>query len=71
MEEHVIHLSKVLQLLRDNQLTAKKSKCTFTTNQVEYLGHIISGAGLPQIHPRYKQSSPMHIQKHSHNLEVF
>jgi hypothetical protein len=25
LEEHVIHLSKVLQLLRDNQLTAKKS----------------------------------------------
>jgi hypothetical protein len=38
-------LAVVLQLLRENQLTAKKSKCEFAVPQVEYLGHIISSSG--------------------------
>ena len=42
MEEHEGHVCKVLQLLRENKLYAKKSKCTFCTSQTEYLGFIIS-----------------------------
>jgi hypothetical protein len=45
-EEHINHLKTVLQVLRDNKLTAKRSKCTFATNQVEYLEHLISGQGV-------------------------
>ena len=45
-EEHNIHLRTVLQRLRDHQLYAKRSKCTFFTNTVEYLGHVISGNGI-------------------------
>jgi hypothetical protein len=41
-EEHCIHLTVVLQALRENQLRAKLSNCTFFTEQVGYLGHIIS-----------------------------
>lgn len=40
--DHLRHLKVVLQLLRDNQLYAKRSKCSFATAQVEYLGHIIA-----------------------------
>ncbi|KAA3477030.1 Retrovirus-related Pol polyprotein from transposon 297 family [Gossypium australe] len=39
---HLVHLKDVLQLLRDNKLFDKKSKCTFGTHQIEYLGHVIS-----------------------------
>jgi hypothetical protein len=46
MEEHIEHIILVLQILRDNKLTAKKSKCTFATPQVEYLGHVIDGTGV-------------------------
>ena len=35
------HLKEVLNLLRKNQLFAKRSKCFFGQQQVEYLGHII------------------------------
>ncbi|PKA63782.1 putative mitochondrial protein [Apostasia shenzhenica] len=39
--EHLIHLREVLTILRANQLFAKKSKCTFGSSKVMYLGHII------------------------------
>lgn len=35
----------VLQLLYDNKLYAKMSKCRFECVQVDYLGHIISEGG--------------------------
>ena len=45
-DEHEQHLRQVLQRLKDNQLYARLSKCTFFTNSIEYLGHIVDGDGL-------------------------
>ncbi|KAJ0856477.1 putative nucleotidyltransferase, Ribonuclease H [Helianthus annuus] len=36
----------VLQLFRDNQLYAKRSKCSFAGSSIEYLGHVISRDGV-------------------------
>lgn len=44
--EHVQHLTIVLQLLRQNQLYVKESKCSFACASLEYLGHIISAEGV-------------------------
>ncbi|KAL4325224.1 hypothetical protein GQ457_11G000740 [Hibiscus cannabinus] len=44
--EHLDHLRRVLQILRDNGLVAKKSKCTFGQEAVEYLGHVVTRHGL-------------------------
>ena len=46
MAEHCEHLQQVLQIMKDNQLYAKKSKCSFAVNQVEYLGHLITEKGV-------------------------
>lgn len=46
LQSHVEHLSLVLQLLKDHQLFANQKKCLFGVLQVEYLGHIISAAGV-------------------------
>src|SRR4051812_29770684 len=40
------HLKIALQLLRDNQLYLKLSKCEFWLSEVKFLGHVVSGAGL-------------------------
>ena len=40
-EDHVKHLSIALQVLRENQLFAKLSKCDFWLKEVNFLGHII------------------------------
>ncbi|XP_058757747.1 uncharacterized protein LOC131631003 [Vicia villosa] len=44
--DHVIHLKTVLELLLTNQFFAKLSKCVFAVPKVDYLGHIISSAGV-------------------------
>jgi hypothetical protein len=46
LEEHAQHLQTVLQVLKDNKLYAKFSKCAFATQQVEYLGHVIFEQGV-------------------------
>ena len=45
-EEHMSHLRQVLQILREQRLYAKLSKCSFFQTQTLFLGHIISGRGI-------------------------
>ncbi|KAE8729756.1 cytochrome P450 78A7-like [Hibiscus syriacus] len=41
MEEHIDHLRIVFKILRENELYVKKKKCTFATEEVHFLGHVI------------------------------
>ena len=41
-QEHEHHLRIELQILRENQLFAKLSKCDFWLKKVSFLGHIVS-----------------------------
>ncbi|MBW0575434.1 hypothetical protein O181_115149 [Austropuccinia psidii MF-1] len=45
-EEHVKHVTSVLQRLRENSLFDKASKCGFHSSSVECLGYVISSDGL-------------------------
>ena len=44
MEDHLVHLRLVFELMKENNLFAKCSKCAFATSKVEYLGHFIEAA---------------------------
>ena len=46
VDEHAMHLRIVLQTFKDRELYAKFSKCEFWLNEVIFLGHVISGAGI-------------------------
>lgn len=46
LNEMTSNLEKVLQRLREAQLTIKPSKCAFAVDKVKFLGHILSGDGL-------------------------
>ena len=46
MEEHEEHLRIVFQILREKKLYAKFKKCEFWLDQVVFLGHVISKAGI-------------------------
>ena len=43
--DHLQHVNKSLQLLRDHQLFIKHSKCSFWVFEVEYLGHTVGKYG--------------------------
>jgi hypothetical protein len=46
LDNHIAHLKQVFQLLAENQLLVKKSKCSFALQELEYLGHIIGPNGV-------------------------
>jgi len=45
-EEHVEHLRKVFQRLKENKLYVKFKKCKFKVMEVDFLGHRITQEGL-------------------------
>jgi hypothetical protein len=46
LSEHINHLREVLLLMQAELLFVKLNKCSFACESLEYLGHIISGAGV-------------------------
>ena len=45
LESHLKHV-EMLTILKNHQLYAKRSKCSFAQSEVEYLGHIIFDRGV-------------------------
>src|SRR5262249_43465071 len=46
LEEHERHVRQVLEILRQNKLYAKLSKCEFFRSRVNFLGHVVSEDGV-------------------------
>jgi hypothetical protein len=46
MEQHLLHLTQTLDLLRQHHLFAKMTKCRFGCSEVEYLGHVVFAQGV-------------------------
>ncbi|GJT88753.1 putative reverse transcriptase domain-containing protein [Tanacetum coccineum] len=45
-EEHAKHLKSILELLKEEKLYAKFSKCEFWLSKVQFLGHVIDSEGI-------------------------
>jgi hypothetical protein len=52
LEKHMDHLRLVSQVLMQNKLFIKFSKCMFAQHQISYLGHIISKDGISTDHTK-------------------
>jgi hypothetical protein len=61
----------VLQLLKEQQLYAKPSKCFFGVNEVEYLGHIVFHEGVKADPNKIKAMMDWPIPKTLKNLRGF
>ncbi|GKF07007.1 hypothetical protein Tco_0041231, partial [Tanacetum coccineum] len=45
-EEHEVHLKTILELLKEEKLYAKFSKCEFWLKEVQFLGHMVNRDGI-------------------------
>ena len=45
IDEHLGHVEKVLQRLKQSGLRLKPSKCMFATTEIQYLGHTLTPDG--------------------------
>jgi hypothetical protein len=57
LEDHINHVSTILQRLRENHLFAKAEKCQFHVDTIEFLGYIISDQGISMDPERVKSIS--------------
>ena len=46
-QEHLSHIRKIFEKLRSAKLSMKMSKCNFFSEEIQYLGHILSTTGIP------------------------
>ena len=69
--DHVQHVDRVLQLLEEEQLYAKPSKCFFGVHEVEYLGHIVSHEGVKEDPNKIKSIKEWIIPTTSSHLRRF
>ncbi|GJT27874.1 putative reverse transcriptase domain-containing protein [Tanacetum coccineum] len=53
-EEHEVHLGLILELLKEEKLYAKFSKCEFWLRKVQFLGYVINGDGIHVDHSKIK-----------------
>jgi hypothetical protein len=70
-KDHVKRVDKVLQLLNEQQLYAKPSKCFFGVKEVEYLVHIVSHEGVKVDPNKIKAMMDTSISKTLKNLRAF
>ncbi|XP_074282884.1 putative mitochondrial protein AtMg00860 [Silene latifolia] len=71
MAAHKEHLRVPLQILRKHNLFAKRSKCIFGVNEVDYLGHIISGEGVSTFPSKVKAMLEWPVPKNVKELRGF
>lgn len=55
LDTHLQHLRTVFTVLSEQQLFVNKKKCLFAQSKLEYLGHVISVAGV-QVDPSKVQA---------------
>ncbi|XP_019425099.1 PREDICTED: uncharacterized protein LOC109333976 [Lupinus angustifolius] len=67
---HLLHLETVLQFLHDHKLLAKFSKCSFGLQQVDYLGHALSGLGVASVLTLPNFSKPFVLETDASGIGV-
>ena len=45
-DDHLVHLIRVLQRLREHQLFVKLKKCSFAQSEIEFIGFIVGRNGI-------------------------
>ena len=71
MTEHVGHIRKVLLHLKEAGLRLKPSKCTFATEEIEYLGHTLTPEGVKPNSKKVKAVKDFSVPKNVKEVKSF
>ena len=70
-KEHLLRLTRIFQALRNAGLQLKPSKCCFAYNEVWYLGHVVSKAGIRPDNDKIKAVSNYPVPKNVKEVKQF
>ena len=68
-QEHLLHIRMVFEKLKSANLSMKKSKCSFFSKEIQYLGHILSATGIRPLPAKTHTIQHMKHQLHPNKLE--
>ncbi|XP_070007294.1 uncharacterized mitochondrial protein AtMg00860-like [Nicotiana sylvestris] len=71
LEEHLEHLRKVLDRLREHELYAKLSKCSFAQKKIYFLGHVIEEGRIKMDQQKIQAIIDCPPPKDIHSLRAF
>ena len=71
VEEHKKHLREVFNILKDNQLWAKKKKCLFFQKSIKFLGHTLLGNGIAVDEDKVKSIKEWKTPVNIHDVRSF
>ena len=71
LEEHLKNVEEVLKRLQKYGIRAKRAKCSFISEKVEYLGHHIDGDGLHTLASKVEAVSQAPQPKNVQELRSF
>jgi hypothetical protein len=69
--DHKLHQTKVCQILLDNKLYAKLSKCHFSQTSISYLGYTISSLGVQMDATKIKTILDWPVPRNVKEIQVF
>lgn len=70
LEDHLSHLEVVLSIMLEQQLFARKEKCSFGLQQIQYLGHAIAAKGVNMDVEKISAATNWPIPKQSNRFVV-
>ena len=71
IEDHIIHVRKVLQTLLNNHLYLKLEKCEFHKSSVNFLGYTLSTSGVQMNNDKVASILDWKPPKSVHDIQVF
>jgi hypothetical protein len=71
IQDHWVHLRKVLVRLKEQRLFAKASKCSFFSRAVQFLGHILTPEGVKPMTEKLQAIEAWPVPKDKNELRSF
>jgi hypothetical protein len=71
IDEHIDHLRAVCNALCDAQLFGNLEKCTFCTDQVSFLGYVVTAQGIEVDHAKVEVIHGWHIPNNLSQVQSF